>query len=127
MDIVADMLTRIRNACIARHKTVDVIFSKLNRNILDVMRKQGYIADYSFIKSGVREMLRVQLRYFEKNPVISIIKKVSLPGCRMYAGCRSLFDDRRGLYILSTSKGVMSQFEAFYDHKVGGEVLCYVF
>lgn len=129
-DMIADMLTRVRNGQMSKLMTVNVPYSKFKENVLKVMAKEGYIA--SFQKETVRkgvEQLVVALKYSSNGaPVIQEIHKVSKPGRRTYSAIADLkgYYNKLGLTILSTSKGVMSDRDA-HHHKLGGEVICQMF
>jgi small subunit ribosomal protein S8 len=128
-DPLGDMLTRIRNAQRARMSVVSSPASKLRTNVLEVLRREGYIRGYSEsqMRKGVNE-LRIELKYHEGEPVIKEIKRVSTPGRRVYSKIRDLprVYNGLGIAILSTPQGVMSDSEARAAN-VGGEVLCRVF
>ena len=128
-DPVADLLTRIRNGQQARKSAVKSPASRLRANVLDVLKREGYIRGFSEqeVRPGVRELL-VELKYHEGVPVIREISRVSKPGRRVYSKIKELPKVRNGLgiSILSTPRGVMSDAEA-RTHNVGGEVLCQVF
>ena len=128
-DPLGDMLTRIRNGQMARKATVPVPSSKLRARVLDVLEREGYIRGYSAaeIRKGINE-LNVELKYFDGEPVIKEIARVSKPGRRVYSGIKDLgrVYNGLGISILSTPKGVMSDAEA-RDNNVGGEVLCRVY
>ena len=128
-DPLGDMLTRIRNGQSARKLAVSSPSSKFRVNVLEVLKREGYIRDYSSkeIKTGMSE-LKIELKYHEGLPVISEIKRVSRPGRRIYSGINDLKKSYSGLgiSILSTSRGVLSDNEA-RSANVGGEVLCQVF
>ena len=128
-DVVADMLTRLRNANAAKHDKVDVPASKLKTSIADILYNEGYISKYEFLKDKKQGMLRIFLKYVDakKNPVIMSLKRVSKPGLRLYYSCKDLPKVMKGLgiAILSTSKGVMTDREA-RKRNVGGEVLAFV-
>lgn len=128
-DPIGDMLTRIRNGQRARQAVVAAPASKLRANILDVMKREGYIRGFSReqIRPGVSE-LRIELKYVDGEPVIREIARVSKPGRRVYSRIADLPRSYNGLgiSILSTSRGVMSDNEA-RAAKVGGEVLCRIF
>ena len=128
-DPIGDMLTRLRNAQSARKKEVMVPFSKFRIAVLDVLKNEGYIADYS--TKVLRENLKniyVTLKYVDLVPVISKIKRVSTPGRRVYSPISSLGTVHSGLgmKILSTSKGVLSDVQA-KTSGIGGEIICEVF
>ncbi len=130
-DPIADMLTRIRNALLARKITVDVPSSKMKLEIARVLREEGYILDYAVEEGGAFPMLVIQLKYFgsrrERRPVISKIERISKPGRRVYRGRKELprVLSGAGIAILTTPKGIMTANEA-RRQRVGGEVLCYV-
>ena len=128
-DPLGDMLTRIRNGQSARKLAVSSPSSKFRVNVLEVLKREGYIRDYSSkeIKTGMSE-LKIELKYHEGLPVISEIKRVSRPGRRIYSGINDLKKSYSGLgiSILSTPRGVLSDNEA-RSANVGGEVLCQVF
>ena len=128
-DPVADLLTRIRNGQRAGKGTISTPASKLRANLLDVLKREGFIRDYKRlnIREGVDE-ISIELKYFDGEPVIKEINRVSRPGCRVYSKIKELprVYNGLGISILSTPQGVMSDAEA-RDANVGGEVLCQVF
>ena len=128
-DPLGDMLTRIRNGQQARKDTISSPASRLRRNVLDVLKREGYITDYTQqeIRPGLKEV-NIQLKYHEGQPVIREISRVSTPGRRVYSKIKDLHRVYNGLgiSILSTPRGVLSDTEA-RDMNVGGEVLCRVF
>lgn len=128
-DPVADLLTRIRNGQRARKSTVATPASKLRSNVLDVLKREGYIRGYSSqeLRPGVSETV-IELKYNEGDPVIREINRVSKPGRRVYSGIKDLprIYNGLGISILSTPRGVLSDTEA-REFNVGGEVLCHVF
>ncbi|MGY4687421.1 30S ribosomal protein S8 [Petrotoga mexicana DSM 14811] len=130
-DPVADMLTRIRNANSVFKESVEIPASNLKRDILEIMKKEGFINDYKFIDDGKQGILKVYLKYKgtrrDKKPIMEGIIKVSKSGRRVYVNTRNIPKVKGGLgiAILSTSLGVMTDKEA-RDKKVGGEVICYV-
>jgi small subunit ribosomal protein S8 len=128
-DVLSDSLTRVRNGQRAHLATVRCHHSKLVANVMDVLKREGYIRDYQPIevKKGIIE-IEVELKYFEGEPVIKELKRVSTPGRRTYTSIDTMPKHYNGLGItvISTSKGVMSDYEARQAH-VGGEVLCSVF
>ncbi|KLT23228.1 30S ribosomal protein S8 [Wolbachia endosymbiont of Armadillidium vulgare str. wVulC] len=127
-DSIGDFLTRIRNAQLAVHRTTIVLFSKLNSSILKILKDEGYILDYQKEVIGNIPSFIVKLKYYEKSSVISDIIRVSKPGCRFYSKYKDISKAYNGLgiFIISTSKGVMTDYNA-RKLKVGGEVLCRVF
>ncbi|MFZ8831511.1 MAG: 30S ribosomal protein S8 [Thermodesulfobacteriaceae bacterium] len=125
-DPIADMLTRIRNALMARHKTVVVPGSKLKLEIVRILKEEGYIEDYRVIEEKPQIKIEIVLKYDEKKrPVIAGIKRVSKPGRRIYRGYKELPKVLNGLgiAIISTSQGIMTDHEA-RKRRVGGEVIC---
>ena len=126
-DPIADMLTRIRNAIMARHTRVMIPASKMKVAIAAILKEEGYIKDFDVAQDTVQGTLRISLRYVDKRPVLSQIKRVSKPGLRVYTQRDGIPRVRGGLgiAILSTPKGVMSGRKA-YQLGVGGEVICYV-
>jgi len=128
-DPLGDMLTRIRNAQM-RHKTnVTTPASKLRERVLDVLAEEGYIRGYARVDyDGGKSEFEIELKYFDGEPVIKDIKRVSTPGRRVYSSVKNLPTVANGLgvAILSTPKGVMSDSRA-RNENVGGEILCNVF
>ena len=128
-DPLGDMLTRIRNAQLRRRGTVSTPGSRLRANVLDVLKSEGYIRDYSTTDYGNgRSEFLIELKYFEGEPVIRKIARVSKPGRRVYSSVDSMprVADGLGVVIVSTPQGVMADHEA-REKNVGGEVLCQVF
>ncbi|MEM8936901.1 MAG: 30S ribosomal protein S8 [Pseudomonadota bacterium] len=128
-DPVGDLITRIRNAQMRRYDKTSAPASKLRGWVLDVLQREGYIRGYSVIeKDGEKPTFDIELKYYEGEPVIQKIKRVSKPGRRVYSSVRDLGSVRNGLgiSIVSTPKGVMSD-AAARDANVGGEVLCEVY
>ena len=128
-DPLGDMLTRIRNGQMAQKSSVRSPASKLRRNVLEVLQREGYIRGYTAdeVLDGKSE-ISIELMYHNGEPVIRELRRVSKPGRRIYAGVRELPEIYNGLgiAILSTPRGVLSDAEA-REAKVGGEVLCTVF
>ena len=128
-DPLGDMLTRIRNGQRARQAVVTLPASKLRANVLEVLKREGYIRGFTseYVRAGVAE-IKIELKYVDGEPVIREISRVSKPGRRIYSGIVDLprFYSGLGIAILSTPRGVMSDNEA-RAAKVGGEVLCQVF
>ena len=128
-DPLGDMLTRIRNGQRARKDTISTPNSRLRANVLDVLKREGYIRDYTRreVRPGIAEV-DIQLKYHEGEPVIREISRVSTPGRRVYSKIKDLqrVYNGLGIAILSTPRGVLSDAEA-PDMNVGGEVLCQVF
>ena len=128
-DPLGDMLTRIRNGQRARKDSISSPASRLRSNVLDVLKREGYIRDYAQheVRPGIAEV-EIQLKYHEGEPVIREISRVSTPGRRVYSKIKDLqrVYNGLGIAILSTPRGVLSDSEA-RDQNVGGEVLCQVF
>ncbi|TNJ62192.1 30S ribosomal protein S8 [Paenibacillus hemerocallicola] len=127
-DPIADMLTRIRNANIVRHETVEVPASKIKREIAEILKKEGFIRDAEYIEDSKQGIIRMFLKYGpNQERVITGLKRISKPGLRVYAKSQEVPKvlGGLGLAILSTSKGVMSDKDA-RQSKSGGEVICYV-
>lgn len=127
-DVIADMLTRIRNANDAKHATVDIPASNIKKSIADILVKEGYIKGYQVIDDGKQGLIRVTLKYGDnKQKILRGIKRVSKPGLRIYAGYENMPKVMNGLgiAIVSTSKGLMTDKQARAE-KIGGEVLAFV-
>ena len=127
-DPIADMLTRIRNANMVRHEFVLLPWSKMNLAIVRILKEEGFIDNYEVLKGRPARMVKVYLKYTDKNqPIIWGLRRISKPGLRVYA-MRSEIPrvyGGLGIAILSTSKGVMAGQRAWKQH-LGGELLCYV-
>lgn len=128
-DPIADMLTRIRNGNTAKHDTVDIPSSKMKKAIADILVEEGYIKGYEVLEDGVKNIIRVSLKYGkDKNEkVITGLKRISKPGLRVYANSNELprVLGGLGIAVVSTNKGVMTDKEA-RKNEVGGEVLAYI-
>ena len=127
-DVIADMLTRIRNANDAKHATVDIPASNMKKAIADILVEEGYVKSYQIIEDGKQGTIRVTLKYEgNKQKVLRGIRRVSKPGLRIYAGCDEMprVMNGLGIAIVSTSKGIMTDKQARKE-KVGGEVLAFV-
>lgn len=125
-DPIADMLTRVRNAMVARHPKVDVPASKLKTEIARILKEEGYIANFKVAEEGVKKVIKIYLKYANDNsPVITRIERVSRPGSRTYAGKDQIPQVQGGLgiSILTTAQGVMTGKTA-RKQGVGGEILC---
>jgi small subunit ribosomal protein S8 len=125
-DPIGDMLIRLKNALMARHKSVIVPASKMKLEIARILKEEGYIEDYKYIKEETQPKIEIILKYDEnKRPIIAGVKRVSKPGRRIYKGYRDLPKvlDGFGIAIVSTSQGIMTDHEA-RKRKVGGEVIC---
>ncbi len=126
-DVIADMLTRIRNALRARQPKVDVPASRLKTEIARVLKEEGYILNYKVAEEGARKTIKIYLKYHNNRPVITQLKRVSRPGCRIYVSRDEIKPvlGGMGISILSTPKGVMTGRQARREG-VGGELLCVV-
>ena len=127
-DVIADMLTRIRNANSSKHPTVDIPASSVKKAIAEILLEEGYIAGYEVLDNGNQGTIRVTLKYgANKSKVIQGLKRVSKPGLRIYTSCEDMPKVMKGLgiAIISTSKGIMTDKKATALH-VGGEVLAFV-
>jgi small subunit ribosomal protein S8 len=127
-DPIADMLTRIRNASLARHRELTLPSSRVKREIARILVEEGFIESFSTAQEGIQEMLALQLKYVEgRTPVVSGLKRISKPGLRVYARKTEIprVLGGLGLAILSTSHGIMTGQQA-RKLNLGGEVLCYV-
>lgn len=128
-DPIADMLTRIRNAIIARHPKVDVPGSSLKMEIARILKDEGYILNFKLAEEGVKKVIKIYLKYTPANqPVISKIERISRPGCRVYVGSEDIprVLGGMGINILTTPRGVMTG-SAARKARVGGELLCQVY
>jgi small subunit ribosomal protein S8 len=128
-DPIGDMITRIRNAQSRTKSKVSTPGSKLRRSVLEVLKNEGYIRDYSTLeRSDGRTEFEIELKYFDGSPVIREIARVSKPGRRVYVSVKNLprINNGLGVAIVSTPKGVMAD-HAARDANVGGEILCTVF
>jgi small subunit ribosomal protein S8 len=128
-DPIGDMIARIRNAALRKRSKVLTPASRMRERVLDVLKSEGYIRDFSVVQEpGAFPQFEVELKYFDGEPVIAEISRVSKPGRRVYSSIADLKPVKNGLgiSILSTPKGVMSD-SAARDANVGGEVLCQVY
>lgn len=126
-DPIADMLTRIRNACAAGHRRVDVPASKFKAEMARLLRDNHYIGDFKILEDGPRSMLRLYLRYHNELPVIRELRRVSTPGLRRFVRSREIPRVKNGLgmAIVSTPKGLMSDREA-RNANLGGELVAMI-
>lgn len=126
-DPIADMLTRIRNAVMARHTRVLIPASKMKLAIARILKDEGYIKDFDLLKDNPQGTLRIALKYVDKRPVLTQLKRVSRPGLRVYTKRDDIPRVRGGLgtAIISTPQGVMTGRRA-YQLGLGGEVICYI-
>jgi small subunit ribosomal protein S8 len=126
-DPIADMLTRIRNAVLARHEFTLVPSSRMKLSIAKILREEGFIRDYEVLKGQQQRVIKIYLKYTEKEPVISGLKRISKPGLRIYVQRKEIprVYGGTGIAIISTPKGVMIGQQA-WRQGLGGEMLCYV-
>ena len=127
-DVIADMLTRIRNANSAKHESVDVPASNMKKAIADILKEEGYIAGYQIVEDGKQGIIRITLKYGRgKQRVIQGLRRISKPGLRIYAAADELPKVLGGLgiAIISTSQGIMTDKKA-RKLGIGGEVMAYV-
>ena len=127
-DPIADMLTRIRNANVVKHETVDVPASNMNKELSRILLEEGFIRGYDVIEDGKQGIIRIQLKYGQTGErVISGLKRISKPGMRVYADKHEVprVLNGLGISIISTSKGILTDKQARKEN-VGGEVICYV-
>ena len=127
-DPVGDLLTRIRNAQMRNKSKVSSPGSKLRESLLEVLKNEGYIRGYAVVEKDGRSELEIELKYFDGEPVIREIERVSKPGRRVYTSVKNMprINNGLGVTIVSTPKGVMADHDA-RDANVGGEILCTVF
>ncbi|MGD9117236.1 MAG: 30S ribosomal protein S8 [Dehalococcoidia bacterium] len=127
-DPIADMLTRVRNAIMARHDSVLVPTSRIKLAIARILKKEGFIADFEVLKGKPQRAIRIHLKYDDNNePILSGLERVSKPGLRVYVGRDEIARVQGGLgiAIISTSQGVMTGQQA-WRQGIGGELLCHV-
>lgn len=127
-DPIADMLTRIRNANMVRHESLELPASGIKREIADILKREGFIRDAEYVQDSKQGILRIFLKYGSNNEkVITGLKRISKPGLRVYAKSTDVprVLSGLGIAIISTSKGVLTDREA-RQNKVGGEVLAYI-
>ena len=127
-DPIADMLTRIRNANVVKHETVDVPASNMKKELARILLEEGFIRGYDVIEDGKQGIIRIQLKYGQTGErVISGLKRISKPGMRVYADKQAVprVLNGLGISIISTSKGILTDKQARKEN-VGGEVICYV-
>jgi small subunit ribosomal protein S8 len=127
-DPIGDMLTRIRNACMARHTNVNIPASKMKLAIAEILKREGFIRDFTLVEGTPSSSIAITLKYMsDRRPAITGLRRVSKPGLRIYSKRDEIPRVRGGLglSILSTPKGVLADHDAWREH-VGGEVLCYI-
>ncbi len=127
-DPISDMLICIKNSQLANKKDVLIFYSKFKESILKIFLREGFIKKYYLLNDSINKKILIKLKYFTGLPVISKIKRISRPGLRIYLSFNKLplVKSGLGVFIISTSKGVLSDKEARLL-KVGGEVICYIF
>ena len=127
VDPVGDMITRLRNGQMRNLHNVKVPFSVFRKNILEVLKKEGFISSYKVLKTDNKDKFEVNLKYTDGQPVIKEIRRISKPGRRIYAKAENIpkIQNGLGISIVSTPKGVMSDIEA-RKNNVGGELICSV-
>nr|YP_010619130.1 Ribosomal protein S8 [Pterosiphonia complanata]WAX03143.1 Ribosomal protein S8 [Pterosiphonia complanata] len=128
-DMISDMLTKIRNANLAKHQIVQVPATKMTRNIIKVLQQEGFIYEFEEMESDLKNQILISLKYKGKNkkPIITELKRISKPGLKVYASHKELPKvlGGIGIAIISTSKGIMTDKTA-RQFGLGGEVLCYI-
>ena len=127
-DPIGDMISRIKNAQMRGHKTVELPSSNFKVKISEILKSEGFISDYKVNSESNKSNLSINLKYHSGNPVISVIERVSKPGRRIFSRAESLpkINNGLGIAIVSTAKGVMTDIDA-RKQKVGGEIICKVF
>ena len=126
-DPIADMLTRIRNAIMAHHDSVQVPASRIKLAIAKILKDEGFVADYTVLKGKPERIIKISLKYINGRPAIAGLERASKPGLRLYVGGHEIprVYGGLGITVLSTSKGVMIGEEAWHKN-IGGELLCYI-
>jgi small subunit ribosomal protein S8 len=126
-DPIADLLTRVRNAAMARHDTVSIPASKMKIAVAKILKDEGFISDFSIVKGEPQRTIKITLKYIDKQPAFIGLERVSKPGLRIYSGKKEIprVYGGLGIAVISTSKGLMTGQEA-WKKNIGGEVLCYV-
>lgn len=126
-DPIADMLTRIRNACRQKHQSVDVPYSKVKNELANILLEEGYVSKVEVAENGSHKTLRIELKYDSNKPVIQGLKRISKPGLRNYVEVENLprVLNGLGIAIISTSKGIVTDRKA-RSLNVGGEVMAFV-
>jgi len=126
-DPIADALTRIRNANMVKHETVEIPASKLKVELMKLLKEEGFIGDYEIVEAGKFKNIKVTLKYANGKPVITNLQRVSTPGLRTYSKSKNIPKvlDGLGVAVISTSKGLLTDRKARAE-KVGGEILCHI-
>jgi len=127
-DPIADFLTRVRNAQMARHKVVEIPASKIKKEITKILEDKGYILSHKFEENDKQGIIKIALKYNKNVPAIKKIERISKPGLRKYCGAGELprVLNGLGIAIISTSKGVITDKEA-RNENIGGEIICHVY
>ncbi len=127
-DSISDMFTCIRNAQVAKKKKIIVYYTKFKHSILNVIYSEGYIKKFNIFLNSKKKNIIIYLKYYFNKPVITLIKRISRPGLRIYKSCKNLplVKSGLGIVIVSTSKGILSDKKA-RTLNVGGEIICYIF
>jgi small subunit ribosomal protein S8 len=129
IDTISDMLTRIRNANMVRHQIVQIPATTMTLGIANILKEEGYISEFDYIKQNDKNFLLLCLKYYgtKRQPIITSIKRISKPGLRIYVNKKNLPNvlGNLGIAILSTSKGLMTNYNARIKG-LGGEVICYI-
>ena len=126
-DPIADLLTRVRNAAMARHDSVSIPASKMKIAVARILKDEGFISDFSIVKGEPQRTIKITLKYIDKQPAFIGLERVSKPGLRIYSGKKEIprVYGGLGIAVISTSKGLMTGQEA-WKKNIGGEVLCYI-
>jgi len=126
-DPIADMLTRIRNAAMAHHDSLQMPASKIKLSIAKILKDEGFITDYTVLKGKPQRIIKISLKYINGRPAIAGLERASKPGLRLYVGSHEIprVYGGLGVTIVSTSKGVMTGQDAWHKN-MGGELLCYI-
>ena len=126
-DPIADLLTRVRNAAMARHDSVNIPASKMKIAVAKILKDEGFISDFSIVKGEPQRTIKITLKYIDKQPAFIGLERVSKPGLRIYSGKKEIprVYGGLGIAVISTSKGLMTGQEA-WKKNIGGEVLCYI-
>jgi small subunit ribosomal protein S8 len=126
-DPIADFLTRIRNASDAKKVLVDIPSSKMKKSLVEILKKQQFIVDYSVVKDNKQNILRVQLKYTNGTPALGGLKRISTPGLRVYKSSKELprVLNGLGIAVISTQKGLLTDNDARRE-ALGGEIVCYI-
>jgi len=126
-DPIADLLTRIRNASLAKKRRVEIPSSKMKLSLVEILKQQNFIEEYNLVEDNKQNVIDVKLKYIDGKAVISGLKKISKPGLRVYEGADTLprVLNGLGIAVISTSKGLMTEKQARKE-SIGGEVICHI-